>query len=98
MNVMRLWLLVLLSSAVPMTTARRGGGGVKVPANSPNEVSPFHPPRQHCLDPWGYPYGWGLDDNCFPADDPAQDMTQMKEVKRGTVQRVCGRGVWLSVE
>jgi hypothetical protein len=88
--VMRLSLTTLLISlAVAAVAARRG---TEVPMSSPNSVPPFHPQRSHSLAPWGYPYGWGLDDSAYPAEDP-NEVNKMKPVKRGkkSLARVCSR-------
>jgi hypothetical protein len=77
---MRLSLTTLLTSLGAVAVAARRG--LDVPMSSPNSFPPFHPQRSHSLAPWGYPYGWGLDDNPLPAEDPEQ-VTEMKPVKRG---------------
>jgi hypothetical protein len=67
--------------ALFLASAAAARRGVDVP-NSPTSVGPFHPQRSHTLQPWGYPYGWGLDDNPLPAEDP-DEVKKMKPVRRG---------------
>jgi hypothetical protein len=76
---MRLSSPSLIALSFAFTAAARRG--VDVPS-TPTSVGPFHPQRSHILQPWGYPYGWGLDDNPLPAEDPAE-VKEMKPVRRG---------------
>lgn len=76
---MRLATPCLIALSFASTAAARRG--VDVP-NTPNSIGPFHPQRSRNLQPWGYPYGWGLDDNPLPAEDP-DEVKKMKPVRRG---------------
>jgi hypothetical protein len=74
--------LIILSSVVAVATARRGAD----PALTKHEIMPKI--SRGILDPWGYPYGWGLDD-VLP-NEPLVSVARPKIDKIKHVEQVGG--------
>ena len=65
---------LLLASFLVAVAARRG--------TSPSKKAPLTPLQRGLLQPWGTPYGWGLDDLTDQPEVPETKTQKVKEVKR----------------